>query len=182
MFKSLLVLSICFVIGFSESNYKVEDQIYSCLVAEYHKHGVDVEPLLDSLELYYISQGILKSNTGKSKFDFYKEISETGKAPTMKWHKLADSVGQIMYFDQQINQCLRENNIDSTDFNESKYLVLMKSFHTIQDVNLKNAAKAHIEVLTSKDFEHPYYRAHMIISFTRIYEREASFLRLIPND
>src|SRR5690554_5823739 len=182
MFKTLLVLSICFVIGFTESNYKVEDQIYSCLVAEYHKQGVDVEPLLDSLELYYITQGVLTDNTGKSKFNFYKKISEAGKAPTMKWHKLADSVGQIMYFDQQINQCLSENNIDSTDINESKYSDLLKSFHTIQEVNLKNAAKAHIEVLTPKDFEHPYYRAHMIISFTRIYEPETSFLKLIPND
>lgn len=182
MFKSLFVLSMCCAIGCTDSNYKVEDQIYSCLVTEYHKHGVDVEPLIDSLEHYYISQGVLIDNTGKSKFEFYKKISETGKVPTMKWHKFADSVGQIMYFEPQMNECLRNNNIDSVEVKNSKYSELMKAFHSVEKVNPQNASKAHIEVLTPKDFEHPYYRAHMIISFTRIYEREQSYLRSIPKD
>lgn len=182
MYRLLLLLTIASAYGCLDSKYTVEDELYSCLEAEYYKQGIDVEPLIDSLENYYISQDVLIDKTGKSKFDFYKEISETGKVPTMEWHKLTDSVGQIMYFENQMNACLNRSAIDSTAINNSVYSELMNNFHSIKEVNPQNAAKAHIEVLTPVDFEHPYYRAHMIISFTRVFDREKAYIRSIPKN
>jgi hypothetical protein len=168
---------VIFAYGCNASNNTVEDKLFDCLVAEYKNQGIDILPLLDSLENYYINNGILNDKSGQAKLDFYKKIALDGKVPTMASYNIADSVGQIKFFQAEIDKCISTNGIDSLTLKKSNYYKLMEEFKSMNEVNPKNAAVSHTRILTSSDFEHPYYRAHMLITFTRIYERERAFIR-----
>lgn len=171
-----ILIAILVASGCSASENPVEDSLFSCLIEEYKTNGIDLYPLLDSLENHYISIGILNDKSGQAKMDFYRKIATTGEVPKMKPYDIADSVAQIRFFQEEIENCLKTNGVDSTSIRKSKYHQLMEDFKLMNEVNPKNAATSHTRILTSSDFEHPYFRAHMLISFTRIYERESAFI------
>jgi hypothetical protein len=167
-----------FVFGCSTSDHSVEDNLYNCLIDEYKSKGIDLVPLLDSLENHYINLGILDDKSGQAKLEFYKKIAATGEVPKMNTYSIADRVAKIKFFQDEIESCLLTNSIDSITLSKSKYHQLMEASKVMEEINPKNAAIAHTRVLTGSDFEHPYFRAHMLISYTRIYEHE--FSRKIP--
>lgn len=172
-----ILFVLIFAYGCNASNNPLEDKLFDCLVEEYKNQGIDIIPLLDSLENYYINQGVLNDKSGQAKLDFYKKIALEGKVPIMAFYSIADSVGQIKFFQTEIDKCISSNGIDSLTLKKSNYYRLMEDFKSMNEVNPKNAAISHTRILASSDFEHPYYRAHMLITFTRIYERERAFIR-----
>ncbi len=171
----ILLLSIL-AYGCSASENPVENELYECLIKEYKSKGIDIAALLDSMENHCIKNGILRDNSGESKLEFYKKIANTGEVPIMEVYEIADSIAQIKFFQQEIESCLNNKDFDSLTLSNSSYSRLMSSFKTVKEVNPKNAAICHVNVLTSKDYEHPYYRAHMLITFARIYERPRAFI------
>jgi|SRR5690554_1248147 len=172
-----ILFVIIFAYGCNAHNRPVEDKLFDCLVDAYKNQGVDILPLLDSLENHYIKNGILKDKSGQAKLDYYKKIAVDGKVPSMDYYSVADSVEHVKFFQTEIDNCISSNGIDSVTLKKSSYYRLMEDFKTMNEVNPKNAAISHTNILTSSDFEHPYYRAHMLITFTRIYERERAFIR-----
>lgn len=172
----ILLLSIL-AYGCNANDNPVEDELYNCLVQEYKSKGVDIATFLDSMENHYIRKGILKDNSGKSKFDFYKQIANSGEVPIMDQYDIADSVAKIDFFQKEIESCLNGKDFDSITLTNSPYSRLMEDFKTVKEINPKNAAICHVNVLSASDFEHPYFRAHMLITYARIYEQPRAFIR-----
>lgn len=173
--KILLLSALAY--GCSVPEHPVEDELYNCLVQEYQSKGINLPVVLDSLENHYIRNGILQDKSGHSKLAFYKQIAHSGEVPVMTQYPLADSVGKIKFFQQEMEACIHNKGFDSLTLKRSTYFQLMEDFKTIREVNPKNAAASHVNCLTATDFEHPYFRAHMLITFTRIYERPGAFIR-----
>lgn len=174
-----ILVVIIFAFGCTAANWPVEDKLYSCLIEEYKSQGIDLIPLLDSLENHYIKVGILQDHSGQAKFDFYKKIAASGEVPTMVRYQIADSVAKVKFFQNEINSCIESNGIDSLTLEKSKYYKLMEEYKTMSESSPKNAAICHTRVLTACDFEHPYFRAHMLTTATRILDRPSAFIRNI---
>ena len=172
-----ILFAIILAYGCNASDRPVEDKLFDCLVDAYDNQGIDILPLLDSLENHYIKNGILIDNSGQAKLDYYKKIAADGKVPTMNYYKIADSIGRVKIIQTEIDNCIAANGINSITLKESSYHKLMEEFKSMNENNPKNSAISHTNILTSSDFEHPYYRAHMLLTFTRIYDRERAFIR-----
>src|SRR5690554_7564561 len=55
-------------------NNEIESILLDCLTKSYGEQQVDINKELDLLEKYLIESKSLKSSSGQSYFDFYKEI------------------------------------------------------------------------------------------------------------
>lgn len=150
-----ILFVIIFAYGCNAHNRPVEDKLFDCLVDAYKNQGINILPLLDSLENHYIKNGILKDKSGQAKLDYYKKIAVDGKVPTMGYYSVADSVEHVKFFQTEIDNCISSNGIDSVTLKKSSYYRLMEDFKTMNAVTPKNAAISHTNILTSSDFEHP---------------------------
>lgn len=178
--------SFSFVIAFLffqscvSSNAPVEDALFQCLVDEYAAQGVIIEPVLDRLENYYVLHEVLNSTNALSKIEYYEGIAKSGEVPTMEPYALADSIAQINISIFDIEACIMKSGIDSLLLKESKYYKLSEAAQKTGGLTPSLAAKIHTDVLDVNDFSHPYYRAHMLLTYTRIYDRPSAFIRKTP--
>lgn len=159
------------------SDHPVEDKLYTCLVQQYDAQGIDIVTVLDSLENHYIQEGILASASGKAKLKYYERIANSGEVPSMLEYALADRIAQLNISQNDIESCLMDNGVDSLALTKSKYHQLKQANEKVVEVNPKNVAICHTDILNENDFKHPYYRAHMLITYTRIYGRPNAYTR-----
>lgn len=174
---TLPILFVFSIIRFSYAQEKsVEDALYKCLVSHYDNVGLHIEALLDSLEIHYVSEGILQDKSGKAKFAFYESIAENGELPTIYNYSIANKVSVVEFLPADINQCLRSNNVTSTTLKESKFYNLIEAYKTEEEITPQSAAKSQIKILSPEDFEHPYYRAHFLLTLAKIQATEDEFI------
>lgn len=159
----------------SGPEYQVEDELYTCLEQKYEQNGIDIAVFLDSLENLFIENGILKDKSGEAKLEFYKKIANGGEIPIMKESEFTDSITRITFSEQAFESCLKNKGFDSSTLNASVYFRLKAEFKTVKNLSLKNAAMCHVNVLTAKDFEHPFFRSHMLSSYIVLIERQGRF-------
>lgn len=162
--------------GCSGSEYQVEDELYNCLMQKYERKGIDITVFLDSLESHFIKNGILKDNSGASKLEFYKNLANGGEVPIMEEYEISDSVARIKFAEQEIESCIKNKGFDSSTLNSSVYYRLKAEFKTVKEMNLRDAAMCHVNVLTARDFEHPFFRARMLSSYILIIESQGRFI------
>ncbi len=171
----ILLLSIL-TYGCSGSEYQVEDELYNCLIQKYESNGIDITVFLDSLENHFIKNRILKDNSGASKLEFYKKLANGGELTIMEEYEITDSIARIKFAEQEIESCIKNKGFDSSTLNSSVYYRLKAEFKTVKEINLRNAAMCHVNVLTARDLEHPYFRAHMLSSYILLLERQGRFI------
>lgn len=174
IFACILIIS-CTV---SDNSISVEDKLYQCILNEYSDKGVDIEPMIDSLEVYCISQGVLKDHSGKAKFDYYRLIAEGNEIPSMWRNELTDSIGKMQLSIANVEACLYDKSgLDSLTIETSKYYKLRSELEKIKEVNVQNVAKVYINTLAPSDFDHPYFRATMLITYVRIFDQPSAYIR-----
>lgn len=162
----------------SDKPISVEDKLYQCILNEYTDKGVDIETMIDSLEVYCIAQGVLRDESGKAKFDYYKRIAEGNEIPSMWRTELTDSIGKMQLSIADVEACLYDNSgLDSLKIKKSKYYKLRSELEKIKEVKVQNVAKVYINTLAPADFDHPYFRVTMLITYVRIFDQPSAYNR-----
>lgn len=172
-----LIFSLILFQSCNKLDTPVEDALFECLVAEYKSQGITIEPILDSLENYYVKHDVLSSKTPLAKVEYYEGIAKSDEVPSMEPCHIADSIAQINISMHDIETCIMNSGIDSLSLMGSKYYKMSEAAKKTGGLTPSLAAKIHIDVLNENDFKHPYYRAHMLLTYTRIYDRPSAFIR-----
>lgn len=178
----LLLIITC---GCNSHDETIETQLFSCIEAHYADQNIELASALDSLENYFVSKKILSSTDGEAKIKFYEAIVKTGEVPGIERTALMERIADNYYsFESALNCLFGKKDFDSVEYYESKfYLVQEKMKNEMTkygELSLATASKAILSNLSSEDFERPFYRAHMLISYVMTADRESAFVRKVP--
>lgn len=186
MKKFLTCISVTLLLlSCSSPENSIENQLYSCIEGHYADQNIELSSALDSLEKYLVSKKILKSKNGDAKIEYYETIVKTGEVPGIERTALMERIADNYYsFESALNCLFGKKDFDSVEYYESKFYLVnenMKNAVTkYGEVSPVTASKAILSNLSSDDFERPFYRAHMLISYVMIADRDEAFIREIP--
>ncbi len=166
-------------------SFDPEDRVFSCMSERFADQGVQLEPTLDSLEQHYIDQGILKDNSGQAKLDFYQNIIDEGEVPGIEYSEVMRRVIQSYPKNDILLACTEPNgDIDSTELYNSAFYQLIEKIHSdfqkSGTVSPVTAAQAFVNNLTAEDFERKFFRAHMLLTYTMVADRDRAYMRELP--
>lgn len=183
VFGTILFLFI--ILSCNTNDRSIEDQLYQCMLDHYESHNIDLETSLDSLEDYLISNGILASKGGSGKIEYYKEIARNGAVPSSSRTKLMRTLSLSYIGQEKLVNCLRDHpSFDSLSYHQSSFsLTSEKITNHVKEqgsVNPKTVSTAFVEHLTAADFDHPFYRAHMLTTFVMTSDRDKAYIRKVP--
>lgn len=183
------LLSYAFVLALplfscSQKKYTVEDELYQCMTDVYASDGIDIVEISDSIETFFIESGVLDDASGDAKISLYEAIAETGEAPTLPSNSFFSRLIKFPHRLVFMDSCISEAQIDSTT-------ILNSTFHKAQQkaqellttpggITPKKAAKLTLEMLTAKDFEHPYFRSQFLVSILLTANKDKAYIRSIP--
>jgi hypothetical protein len=183
--KLFLVGSLLVVFGCDASEKPIEDELYTCLVQHYADNEVDLPVYLDSLEDYLIREGILTSKSGEGKIEYYRKIIESGQ-----FHYAPQTDFMIILADSyivngELVKCLKTKpTFDSLVYYTSEFHLTSQKIteHVTSSgaVNPANVSKAIVANLSANDMDHPFYRAHMLISFVMANDRKKAYIENLP--
>lgn len=185
--KQLINFSIValLLVNCSSKNEQFEDQLYSCLENHYKECGIDLETALDSLENNLLAQRILTSKDGQGKIAYYETVVETGQITGHEPSELVDRIAKCyVHLDDLRHAMATTFGVDSLAFEQSEF------FKTANKINKQavinggvspvSVSKAMLKHLNAKDFEHPFYRAQMLLSLCMSSDLDDAFRRQIP--
>ncbi len=183
-------LFIVFSILNSCSNeYLVEDELYEFIEGEFSNQGLDLKNTLDTLEQMYLDQELIESTSAKSYRNYYQKNIDEGMLLSLQDYYLTEvkSKVELSYYDLE-RSALRK--YDGVTFDESKFGKISNSIdkQTIKtgQITCGTVAKAHLDFLSVDDFNHPFYRANILLSLQYIYYQkymlmDRNYLKEIPN-
>ncbi|WP_417265726.1 biopolymer transporter ExbD [Brumimicrobium sp.] len=185
MKKIIIVLISLFIFLSSNAQEEtIKDKLYTCMVNHYHGNNIDLNASLDTLENYLILNDILKSNDGNGKVQYYQTIIKTGVIQGVERTSLMDSLALYYPRTDFINNCIFVvNDLDSSQFIKSQFYQTTEKVKNDAEglIDLVSVSKLILSNLSAKDFEHPYYRANMLLSFVMTSDREQAYIRAIPS-
>jgi hypothetical protein len=141
---------------------EIESILLDCLTKSYQEQQVDIRKELDELEKYLIESESLKSSSGQSFYDFYKEIEQLNDVPTTVDSKMFENIFKLTPNEFYAVECLgRLKDVDSTSLVKSKYYQMTITMQEAESnqATLSKTANVITSILSPSDFEHPYYRA-----------------------
>lgn len=182
------LFAICLILGSCSDEFEVEDELFAYITSEFSKQSLDLDNVLDSLESLYIEQELIQSDSPADYRQYFQTILDEGRLflphGENPWYR-SDSIS-ITYRD--LERCaLRE--FDGTAFDASKFGQLsqriMKETRETDQISSGTVAKAYLDILSDEDFEHPFYRASVLLSLQRVYfemvrSGDRGYLREIP--
>ena len=178
----LFILSACSI----EVNRDVEDQLYTCLKGKYKQKGVNLEKELNRLENHLIKYKILENASGEAKIKYYKQIIKEGQIPPLQNIRVLKQLMKVPFSASILSSCQkRAGKKDSAAFAKSRFYKINQNIQ----MNIAahggafstgTVAKAMIKELTAEDFEHPYYRALMLLLVVQTADRNTTYMRQIP--
>ena len=174
MIKGLYILGFIVVLTAcqSENEYNVEDELYVCLESRFSDSSLNLEKILDTLELLYVKDGILKSTSGEDYRQYYQTNIDTGMVLFLRNDYILELSPKISIRMNELDSCVLQK-IDLESFNKSKYAKISedieKSTKETGQISGSSVAKAHLKYLSPIDFEHPYYRANILLSLHSLY-------------
>ena len=162
-----------------------EDKLYSSMVGRYATDNVPLDQILDSLENQMIKEGILTGKGGQAKVDYYEKIVETGEAPYFENFALVERL-----VDPSMYLAITSETIDSlkiadpASFASSTYSNLSDKINTkfsdLGSITPITVSEEIIAVLDGADFDHPFYRAYMLLTSVITMDKESVYVRELP--
>lgn len=184
------LLSILFIAFFNSNckaqNDNVTDALFSCLVNHYSNNKIDLITSLDSLENHLILNKILASKDGTGKIQFYETIINTGQIKQTPITGLMETLTEHYPPNDFVNFCIYEvNDFDSLVYKNSifnqKNVKIERFIHELGGLNIVNVSKSIVANNSESDFEIPYYRAQMLLSYLMISDKDQAYLSAIPD-
>ena len=151
----------------------------------YSTGKISLDQILDSLENQMIEEGILSGKDGRSKISYYEKIVETGIVPSFENFAIVERlVVPAMYLEITMN-CIDSLKLaDPDSFNSSTYSELSdrlnNRFSAAGDISPATVSKEIIDVLNDADFDHPFYRAYMLLTSAITMEKDTAYIRELP--
>lgn len=186
--KILLLIALAFLITSCSSEYEVEDELYSCLDSEFSKQSLDLEKTLDSLEILCINEGILHSNSPSDYRQYYQTNIDQGMLLFIHSDYLNEVTNKVKLSYVDLERCALRK-FDGATFDKSKFgkisnLINAQAKKTGQ-ISSGSVAEMHLRVLSNEDFEHPFYRANVLLSFQHLHFNrymfgDGKYIRAIP--
>ena len=178
--KTLLLIALAFLITSCSSEYEVEDELYLCLDSEFSKQSLDLEKTLDSLEILCINEGILHSNSPSDYRQYYQTNIDQGMLLFLPAEYLKNVRNKLdLNQEKLVNHVV--SKLDLAAYEESKFGRISNLIDSMVvatgQITSGTVAKAHLQVLSERDFEHPFYRANILLSLQGLY-----FLKYISGD
>ncbi|TNE56068.1 MAG: hypothetical protein EP338_00445 [Bacteroidetes bacterium] len=159
-----------------QNKYEVEDQMYDCLKRHYQEAGLDLEKLLTRAEDYYVAQGVLKTKEAAEKRHFYKRIADGEGIPEMRANELTDSLSKVFIGRKEFEDCLfSEGKVTKEKYENTAFFRFKEASENLKEKSPQGIAACRIEHFSAEDFEHPYYRAELLITIPRICREAGNF-------
>ena len=186
-FNLIFLLFGLFLISCS-SEYAVEDELYAYLEDEFSKQSLDLEAALDTLEYLYLDQELLKSTSGESYRQYYQTNIDVGMLLYLQDYYLREVMVKIDLSHYKLERCALRK-FDGETYDASKFGQISNKIDTqtkkTGQISSGTVAKAHLDALSSEDFEHPFYRANVLLSLQNLYfnlyvRKDGQYLREIP--
>lgn len=185
MIRIVLVLAL-FIGACSSDKYSIEDEIYTCMVAKFDARNIDLDYYLNAIETNLVDQQILKDKSGTSKIEFFKEFAQKEGRMNIDYTADMDSILQFINLHNLTYEltCLGEGGIlvkgDSSDY---VYFQKVKQLHKVNSSLIKNGqftvvqiAEGISKVYTAEDYNHPLYRARMLLLTSILAQSHQSYL------
>lgn len=170
------------------SQYAVEDALYNCIDQEFTNKALNLEDELDTLEILFLDEGLLASASPADYRNYYQGNINQGMLRALENPHLRTIVNQIGINYNQLESCALRK-IDADTYNQSKFGQISNMIDTMTQstgqITSGTVATAHLKVLTADDFEHPFYRANVLLSLQNLYYQkylggDKEFIRSIP--
>lgn len=168
----LFFLTFALLLTSCSNEYAVEDELYSHLENEFSKQSLDLEKSLDTLEKLCIEDGILLSTSPSDYRQYYQNNIDQGMLLFIHCDYYNEIMNKVNLRDLDLERCaLRKFNgeaFDESKFGKISNLIKIRTKETGQ-ISSGTVAEAHLEVLSDEDFEHPFYRAGVLLSLQHLY-------------
>ena len=103
-----------------KSDVSVEDRLYSCLHDKFAAKSINLEKTLDTLEVLFINEGLLKSTSSNDYRHYYQTNIDTGMVLTLHDDYLIKLSKKIKLSLNDLEHCAF-SEIDSIQLDQSKY-------------------------------------------------------------
>jgi hypothetical protein len=184
LYLGILSLSLVSCTG----EYAVEDELYRCIEQEFADNSMDLSKELDTLEVLFLEAGLIESPAPEDYRNYYQGNIDEGMVrfledpyPSTKYK------GVIQLSLHKLETCALRK-FDGETYDESKFArisyMIDTTVRSTGQVSSSAIANAHLTILNADDFEHPYYRANVLLSLQSLYfnhyVRHENYLREIP--
>jgi len=173
MKKQLLFILVTPLLLVSCSNqYEVEDALYKHIEAKYDLRSYDLENTLDSLEQFYIEEGLIKSGSPKDLRHYFQQNIDEGQLRYAHGDEARALLGRVpLSYPELEKVALRKVNGET--FDASKFGLISnrieKEVHETGQIASSTIAQSYLDALSTKDFEHPFYRASVLLFIHTLY-------------
>ena len=154
------------------NKYSVEDELYKQIDDRFTKHSINLTLTLDSLEILYLNEGLLKSKKAKDYRDYYQTNMNVGELRQLQNDYLKKILSRVQLDQDELETSLKAT-FDGATFTSSKYgkisLRIDSLVQATGQITSSSVASSHLHYLSEKDFEHPYYRANILLSLQWLY-------------
>lgn len=189
MIKSCLVLLLTFALFSCSGEYAVEDELYLCLKQEFAKQSLNLDDELDTLEILFLEEGLLASAAPEDYRNYYQKNIDSGMLLSLPNPHLKTVAQDVrLSLEMLERRALRKFNGETYD--QSKFGQISNMIDTnvrsTGQIASSTVANAHLKFLTADDFEHPFYRANILLSLQHLYfhkyigKGDEEFIRPIP--
>lgn len=183
-----LVFILALFLGASNSNeYAIEDEIYACMQSNFAERNIDLDYYLDEVEADLIEQEVLLDGTGESKLAFFQNIAKDDVFVDITCTPAMDTLSKDLDLNN-INEVLTCSESDLIIvFGDSSIHQYFKKSEKLKEeyalitascqVSPAQVAKAISNVYTAEDYNHPLYRARMLILAAISSEKHLGFIK-----
>lgn len=183
----LFILFAPLLLASCSNEYEVEDALYEHIENKYAQHSYDLESTLDSLEQFYIEEGLIKSGAPKDLRNYFQQNIDEGQLRYSQSYEARALLGRVpLSYPELEKVALRKVNGET--FDASKFGLISnrieKNVTETGQIASSNVAMPHLNVLSAEDFEHPYYRANVLLFLHTLYYpyyvQDQKYIREIP--
>jgi hypothetical protein len=163
-----LILSSC---KGQEHQYKLEDDLYNCIIKSNKAKGVNIEEKMDSLHSSLIKNKVLKDYSGESIIALIEQMSDGENLPTIQYQPNINII-DISLSNNIIDKFCKNLDIKLLEDSSTKIYKIGEDLRKLKDISLSNVSNVALKTLTAKDFEHPFYKTFFLTSLTVLVNRE----------
>ncbi len=187
--RNLFTLILIFILtSCNGQDYKVEKQLFECLVTSAKAVGIDLKKELTDFENNLIVNKVLKDKSGESYYQIYKQIEKEGDINFSFNYSLLDTI--MLHSDtiglHEIQTDCSEyfsKILNSKDYKNSKLYSLNLAMDAIKetgDINVTTIASTITDVLSPKDFEQDYYKMTVMLTLIATQDVTSGLTRRLP--
>lgn len=182
------LFAICLILASCSNKFEVEDELYAYIASEFSEKSLDIDKVLDSIELLYIEQGLIESYSPADYRQYFQTNIDEGQLLLLHHEYFLNISKKVTVTYPDLERCALRI-FDGETFDESKFgqlsEMIISESNASGQMTSGTVAKAYLEVLSDEDFEHPFYRANVLLSLQDIYfemvkSGDRGYLREIP--